>query len=111
MSEGLYQNAVAPEQFIVDFVPGDSGLDLTLVTDVDFKVMKPDGSIATWSTVTLTNQTATTLTGTFSFHASNSEVDLSGLYIVYAVLTIPSGKLKSERMELSVHHQFQVEKP
>jgi hypothetical protein len=104
----LYQGALAPEAYVMNLTPGDSGLDLSTVTDADLIVSKPDGTVETWAPV-MSNQTATTLTLTFEFDATDSEVDVPDEYIIYAKLTIPSGTMTSERVRRRVIPRFSVQ--
>jgi hypothetical protein len=103
----LYQGAVGPETYAFSVTPGDTGLDLSTVTAASFRVLKPNATtITTWS-ATLSNQTATTLTITHSF-ISPTEVDVSGTYEIYAVMTIPSGTVTTTRVRRMVRHPFEV---
>jgi hypothetical protein len=90
----LYVGLVAPKQYVVDIVPGDSDLDLSTVTAATFQIRKPDGSTTSW-TATLSNQTATTLTLTFTYGAS-SEIDQAGTWHFYAKFTVPGGFERTE---------------
>jgi|CXWL01.1.fsa_nt_gi hypothetical protein len=93
MSGVVYLGPVAPEAYVVDVVPGTSGVDLSTVTDAALLVLRPDGAEVVWS-VTRSNQTASTLTLTHVFEAT--DVDVVGEYGVYAAMTIPAGTVRSE---------------
>lgn len=98
---------MAPESYVLNIVPGDSGLDLSTVTDADLIVCLPDGTRDTWVPV-MSNQTATTLTLTFTFDATDSEVAAAGDLVVFASLTIPSGIMTTERVRRRVIPLFSV---
>lgn len=103
----LYQGAVAPETYAVGLVPGDSGLDLSTVSDAKFEVLKPDGTIVEWAG-SLSNQTATTLTVTYSLAASPSDLADSGIYKFFVKVTVPGGFLTSERWDDYIPSIFEV---
>lgn len=99
----VWQNAVAPEAYILDITPGVSGVDLSTVSVASLKVKKPDGTLATWA-VLVTNQTSTTLRLTHSY--VTGDVDQAGTYYVYAQLTIPAGTARSMPRTLLVVPQY-----
>jgi len=103
----LYQGALAPEAYVFNVTPGDSGLDLSTVSAASLKVYRPDGTVVDWATA-LSNQTATTLTLTYEFDATTSELDIGGDYLVYAILTIPSGFMTTERVKRRVRWRHEV---
>lgn len=92
MSNFVYLNPVAPETYTSDIVPGTSGVDLSTVTAAVFSVRKPDETELTWA-ATLSNQTSTTLTLTHAYAAG--DVDTTGRYLVFALLTMPSGHVRT----------------
>jgi len=96
----LYQGALAQETFVLNLVPADvegtPTYSLSAVATAEFVVQKPDGSLTTW-TATMSNQTASTLTLTYSFHASTSELDQAGTYVIYAKLMNGAGKTRTTR--------------
>lgn len=103
----IYQGAVAPEAYVLNVTPGDSGLDLSTVTAASLKVRKPGGTVVDWTPV-MSNQTATTLTLTFTFDATDSELDVAGEYTIYGILTIPSGTMTTQRVNRNVKSRFEV---
>jgi hypothetical protein len=105
MADYVYLDPVAPEAFVLNLVPGTSGVDLSTVTAASFIVRKPDGAETTW-TVTRTNATASTLTCTHVFVAG--DVDIAGEFVVYAKLTIPSGFVRSAPQHLTARGRFEV---
>jgi hypothetical protein len=96
----LYQGALAQETFVLNLVPADvegtPTYSLSAVATASFEVMKPDGSVTSW-TAAMSNQTGTTLTLTYSFHASTSELDQAGTYVIYAKLMNGAGKTRTTR--------------
>lgn len=88
----VYLNPVAPEVYASDIVPGTSGIDLSTVTAATFSVRKPDETELSWTT-TLSNQTSTTLTLTHAY--VTGDVDIPGRYLVFALLTMPSGTVRT----------------
>ena len=101
----VYEDAVAPESYRLNIVPGDSGIDLSTVTAVAFSVQDQLGNIATW-TATRSNQTATTLTATHVFIAA--DIASKGRYVVYAKLTVPGGTVRTAPQTLTVKGSFET---
>lgn len=91
----LYVGDLAPEKYTLDIVPGDSGFDLSTVTAATIEVEKPSGATVSWAAVR-SNQTALTLTLTFTLSAVTSELDESGIWRAYAKLTTPGGPRRTE---------------
>ena len=102
----VYEDAVAPEAAVMNVTPGDSGVDLSTVTAAAFKVLKPSGTEDSW-TATRSNQTANTLTLTYTLLAAN--VAVPGRYAIYASLTIPSGTVRTKPVVLLVRGKYEVE--
>lgn len=107
MSATVYAGAVAPESYTLDVTPGSSGVDLSTVTAASFKVLKSDGSTATW-TATRSNQTATTLTLAYQFSAGGADVSVAGVYSIYASLTIPAGTVRTRPRTLYVNGTYET---
>lgn len=105
MAAVVYEDAVAPEAYVLNLTPGDSGVDLSTVTAASFLVLRSDGVRATW-TATRSNQTATTLTLTYSFAAA--DVNKPGKYVIFASLTIPSGTVRSTPQVLTVKGKYEA---
>ena len=105
MAATVYQGAVPPEQYTLDVTPGSSGVDLSTVTAASFLILRADGATATWI-ATRTNQTATTLT--LSYPLTSSDVNVAGVYAVYAALTIPSGTVRTAPRQLVVKGTYEV---
>jgi len=105
MADYVYLNPVAPEAFVVNLVPGTSGVDLSTTTASVFIVREPDGTETTWSS-TRTNATTTTLTCTHVFVAG--DVDQAGEFVIYVSLTIPSGTVRSAPQHLTARGRFEV---
>ncbi len=91
----LYVGMVEPYTYSQNFVPGSSGLDLSVVSDAEFRIRKPDGSTDTWAG-TLSNQTATTLTVTYDLAATPSDIDVAGMWKFYLAMTVPAGEMRTE---------------
>lgn len=81
---------LGPSGYSMDIVPGDSGLDMSLVSAAEFRVKKNDGTIIVWAG-SMSNQTTTTLTVTYIFSTLTSPVDKAGHWSIYCALTIPTG--------------------
>lgn len=107
MSDWIYQGAKPPEAYVLNVVPGDSGVDLSDVTDADFSVRLPSGAETTWAG-TMTNQTASTLRVTHTFDSGGTETATSGKYVVYAVLTLPSGVVRTVPRVIHVRGEYEV---
>lgn len=105
MADDVVEDAVAPEAYVLNVTPGDSGVDLSTVTAASIKVLKPTGEEASWS-ATLTNATASTLTLTYTF--TTNDVARPGRYRAYAALTIPSGTVRTRAKEFLVRGKFEV---
>lgn len=111
----IYAGAQAPEGYSLDLTPGTSGVDLSTVTAAELHVQKPDGQVAVWA-VAITNQTSTTITLTHDFVVPApmatppvpSDVAAPGPYVIVAILTIPSGIVRSAPRLLPVPGQFEV---
>ncbi len=101
----VYAGAVAPEAYALDITPGTSGVDLSDVSDAEFRV-RPHGAAEVVWTPVMSNQTATTLTLTYEFEAG--AVDVAGPYIVYASLTIPDGTVRTVPRVLTVKGKFET---
>lgn len=106
MSAVVWEDAVAPEALVVNVTPGDSGVDLSTVTAASFKVLKVDGTTATW-TATRSNQTATTLKCTYTLLAA--DVAKPGRYVYYVAMTIPSGTVRTKPRVLIVRGLYETE--
>lgn len=115
MTAKVYQGAQAPQAYVLDITPGDSGVDLSTVTDAEFQVLRPDGTEVTWA-ADMSNQTATTLTLTYEYVTPDPQANppvLSDLaqadrYVILAVLTIPSGVVPCEPRALHVRGKFEA---
>jgi hypothetical protein len=105
VTDVVYLSPVAPEAYVLNLVPGTSGVDLSTVTAASLIVRKPSGDETTW-TATRSAQTATTLTLTHVFIAA--DVAESGEYVIYASLTIPSGTVRSAPQPLTARERFEV---
>lgn len=92
---------------MLNIVPGDSGVDLSTVTAAEFSVQLPDGTETTWDAAT-SNETASTLTLTHEFDALGAETAEKGTYTVYALLTIPSGVVRTLPQKLRVKGEYEV---
>lgn len=110
MAAFLHRGAKAPEAYVVDAVPEADGavpVDLSTVTAASFSVQLPDGTEATWA-ATRSNQTASTLTLTHTFDSGGTETAQAGTYTVYALLTIPSGVVRTLPQKLRVKGEYEV---
>lgn len=103
----VYQGAKAPDAYVLNVIPGDSGIDLSTVTAATFAVRLPDGTETSWS-ASRSNQTTTTLRLTHTFDALGAELATQGPYVIYAALTIPSGTVRTEPLRLQVKGEFEV---
>jgi hypothetical protein len=103
----VHQGAKAPEAYVLNVVPGDSGVDLSTVSAASFSVRLHGGTETTWA-ATRSNQTATTLKLTHTFDSGGTETAIVGDYVVYAVLTIPSGTVRTEPLTLQVRGEYET---
>lgn len=101
----LYVGAVASESYAMIVTAGDSGLDLSTVTDATFCVLKPDGTETTWS-VSLSSQSASSLTLTHAFGSGTSELDAEGEWRIYARLTTADGYMRTTTAKLIVLGEY-----
>lgn len=101
----VYVGAVSPESFAMDVTPGESGVDLSTVTEAVLYALKPSQEIASW-TADLSEQTADALTVSYSFPGT-SPVDEEGDWKVYALLTLPDGTVRTTSVTLRVLGRFQ----
>lgn len=86
------------KSYVLDITPADS-FDLSTVTAATFEVRGPGGTVTTWD-ATLTNKTTSTLRLTHAYEAN--VFPTAGTYVIYAVLTYPSGTLNSSPRTLHV---------
>lgn len=106
MTTYVREDAEADEAYVLHLTPETaSGIDLSTIVSATLKVLKADGTTATW-TAAMTNQTTTTLTLTHLFDVL--DVPKSGKYVIYARLATASGFLKSEPTTLTVKGKFEV---
>lgn len=103
----VYQGAKAPEAYVLNVTPGDSGVDLSTVSAASLSVSLSDGTETTWA-ATRSNQTASTLRLTHTFDSGGTETAQPGTYVVYAVLTIPSGVVRTAPRVLQVRGEYEV---
>lgn len=103
--DDVYVGIVAPYAYVLNLVPGDSGVDLSTVSAAVLVVQKDDGTETTW-TCAMTNPSATTLTLTHPYIAG--DVNMSGEFVIYANLTIPAGTVRSLPQPLIVRERFEV---
>lgn len=106
MSAEVYQGAVAPEVYQLDITPGSSGIDLSTVSAAVLKVHLPDGTDTTWSVV-MSNKTTTTLTLKHTF--INTDTAQTGIYVIYASLTISLGTVRTRPSRLLVKVPYAVD--
>jgi hypothetical protein len=88
----IYLGAVAPEALIIDALTGDSGIDMSTITDGEFMIRKPDGSEVTLAG-TISNQSAAGLRLTHLWLAG--EVDQLGHWCIIGAFTLPSGTVRT----------------
>ena len=103
----LYQGSVAPDAYPLRVFSGDSGLDMTTVTNGVIVVLKPDGTIVTWAAV-ISGALVSELTLTHNFSPAPSDLDLAGEHVFYALLTVPGGYRASTRIRRNVRGVFEV---
>jgi hypothetical protein len=81
---------------------------MTTVSAAVFKVLKPNNNaVVSWSTA-ISGATATSLVLTHTFSAAPTEVDVSGVYIIYAELTVPGGTLTTTRIRREAKGLFEL---
>lgn len=91
----LYVGLEAPKEYTVDFIQGDSLLDMSTITDATFEIRKPDGSTVSWTAV-LSAQTTDTITLTYTFSGGGGDLDQAGTWHFYAKFEVPGGFERSE---------------
>lgn len=99
----VYQGAASPEDIRVTITQGDSGLNLTTVTAVEFDVRLPDGSDDVWS-ASIVSATTTELVSSHVFSPADT-VQL-GTYVMLAKLTVPGGFRRTIPKTLEVLDPF-----
>ncbi len=104
----LYQNAVAPAAYEQHIGTGDSGLNMTTVTAAVFKVLKPGGTQVSWTAAIAVGATAAGLTLRHAFSAAPSELDVAGVYIIHAELTVTGGKVTTSRVRRLVRARHEA---
>lgn len=107
MPNWVRQGAKAPEAYVLNVTPGESGVDLNTVSAAAFSVRLAGGTETSWTAAT-SNQTSSTLTLTHTFDTGGAETAQIGTYVVYAILTIPSGTVRTEARELPVKGEYEV---
>ena len=107
MAVVLYVGDVTPTAFAMVVTPGDSGLNLSTVTAITFRVKKANGSLTSWATA-LSAQSSSTVTATYTF-ASTSPIDIPGQWYAYAELTIPSGTVRTDTETLIVKDKYDIQ--
>lgn len=76
----------------------NTGVSLVGATVLEIKARKPSGTMVTWTaTASTTNLQFTTLADT---------LDQSGIWLLQASVTLPSGKWSGETVELKVHPPY-----
>jgi len=106
----LYVGMVAPP-YVMDVVQGLSGIDLTTVSSAEIRVRKPGlapSSAArdvTWAVVT-SGPTATRLRLTHTLVAG--DLDVRGMYFIYARVTTPSGVRRTRTVTRFVRGEFEA---
>lgn len=90
----LHVGIVAPQTYGVQFTSTADVLDLSTVSAGTFEITKPDGTTTSWAT-TLSAQTSTALTLTYSFGAT-TPLDMPGTWRFRAKFTVPGGYRWSE---------------
>lgn len=102
----VYQGAVAPEAFRLKVIQGASGIDLTTVTAIVFKVRPPNGVLMTWAAAISSGATTTTLQAVHTFSAPDTAQ--LGRHVLVAHLTLASGTVRTVPATLQVVDPMQV---
>lgn len=98
---------VAPNAYELNLSADGIDVDLTQVASASFKTQRPrGGSTSTWA-ATLGTPTATTLKLTHIF--ASGELDVTGTWAIYAVLTLTGGgTLTTPVLQLPVVGEFDI---
>jgi hypothetical protein len=97
---------VAPDIYPFLATQGDSGLDMTTVTAGELHVLKPDGSQVVW-TATLSGATTLQVQLTHFFGVS-PDLDMAGVYCIWAKLTVPGGFKRTLAIRKKVRATYEV---
>lgn len=95
----VYAGAAAPEAFRIVISAGASGLDMTTVTSVAFKVTKPNGESVMWDAA-ISSPTIGSLVATHTYNIG--EVPTRCTLEVMPHLTVPGGALRCAPVQLRV---------
>ena len=113
MTSPLYQGSLSPTTYSLAVSLLNTGLSAPVLAQLSaplapasiaFKVMRPDGTRATWQPQASAVQ-GDNLVATFTFHASVSEIDISGDYLIYATYVVSTGTLRSSVDTLRIYEQ------
>ena len=108
MAVDIWEGALAPEKYeLVISSTEDDGIDLSTVSAAQFIVRAPNGTESTWSATFTYNATTGKLTVSKTFHATTSELNAVGMWLVYAKLTVPSGTARSRPRPIYVRSRFE----
>ncbi len=108
MAVDIWEGALAPEKYeLVVSSSEDDGVDLSTVTAASFIVRAPSGTETEWPASYSYSSDTQKLTVTYTFDATESELDAVGMWLVYAELTVPSGTVRSRPRPIYVRNRFE----
>lgn len=114
MAVEIWLGALAPEAYELVLSADTVGdVDLSTVSEASFSVMDPAGTESEWSATISYDEETEKLTITHVFadgeSEDGSELSKAGWWRVFAVLTIPSGTVRSKPRPILVRGKFDVD--
>ena len=107
MTVQIRAGALAPEAYQLVLVSDAvNGVDLSTVADAAMVVQDPTGEVFEWACTRSFSSNVLTLTHVF--HATTSELNRLGTWLVYARLITPGGTVRSQPRPIIVRNQFEL---
>lgn len=103
-SSVVYQGVVAPDALRVRIEQGESGYDLTTVTDAAIIVRLPDGTVVTWPASIEGTPAPAELNVVHTF--APSDTAQLGTHRYFVELTVPGGVTRTEPQSFEVVNAF-----
>ena len=94
---------VAPQGITITVTQAQSGYDMSTVTSATIFAHKPNGSIVQW-TAFISAQSSASITVDYQF--LTGDVQLTGFWQFYAILSTPGGPIESEPFRQQCFPQF-----